>query len=72
MYLSGDTLVYHGWLAYIDPLTGAVLTLKEIRDMTNEMLEELRPYLPQFEGKSLRPAPTIVIPPDVRAVDTGM
>jgi len=50
----------------LDPLTGAVLTLKEIRDMVAEMLKAQGGYLPQFEGKTLRPAPTINIPKDVR------
>ena len=46
----------------MDPLAGAVLTLKEIRDMCGEMLEAEREWLPQFAGKKIRPAPTIVIP----------
>jgi alpha-galactosidase len=49
----------------LDPLTGAVLTLKEIRDMVGEMLEKEKQWLPQFEGKTLRPTPTIVIPGNV-------
>jgi alpha-galactosidase len=36
------------------------------------MLEELRPYLPQFAGKCLRPTPTISIPADCRAVDVPL
>ncbi|HEV2473745.1 MAG TPA: alpha-galactosidase, partial [Chthonomonadales bacterium] len=66
--LSGDPEYLVHAMA-LDPLTGAVLTLKEIREMTSEMLEELRPYLPQFAGKSIRPTPTISIPADCRAVD---
>lgn len=50
----------------MDPLTGAVLTLKEIRDMAAEMLEAERQWLPQFEGKTIRPTPTISIPKDVK------
>jgi len=50
----------------LDPLTAAVLTLKEIRDMASEMLEAEKQWLPQFEGKTIRPTPTIVIPKDVR------
>ena len=50
----------------LDPLTGAVLTLKEIRDMASDMLEAEREWLPQFEGKSIRPTPTISIPRDVQ------
>lgn len=50
----------------LDPLTAAVLTLSEIRDMTAEMLEAERKYLPQFEGKKLRPVKTISIPAEVK------
>lgn len=49
----------------LDPLTSAVLTLKEIREMAAEMLEAEREWLPQFEGKTIRPTPTIVIPPGI-------
>jgi alpha-galactosidase len=49
----------------LDPLTGAVLTLKEVREMASEMLEAERAWLPQFEGKTIRPTPTISIPQDV-------
>jgi alpha-galactosidase len=49
----------------LDPLTAAVLTLKEIREMVTEMLEAERKYLPQFAGKKLRPVPAISVPPDV-------
>jgi alpha-galactosidase len=50
----------------LDPLTGAVLTLKEIRDMVAEMLEAEKQWLPQFAGKTLRPTPIISIPKDVQ------
>jgi len=69
--LSGDPEHLVHALA-LDPLTGAVCTLKEIRDMASEMLEELRPYLPQFAGKSLRSTPTISIPADCAAVDVPL
>ena len=49
----------------LDPLSGAALTLKEIRDMACDLLEAERPWLPQFEGKRIRPTPTISIPPNV-------
>lgn len=52
----------------MDPLTAAVCTLKEIRDMCREMLEAQRQWLPQFEGKSIRATPTISIPPDCKPV----
>ncbi len=50
----------------MDPLTAAVLTLGDIRNMTSEMLEAERKYLPQFAGKSLKPVPIISIPPQVK------
>jgi alpha-galactosidase len=53
----------------LDPLTGAVLTLKEIREMTSEMLETQRHWLPQFVGKTIRPTPTISIPKDVKRAE---
>ncbi|MGD0782874.1 MAG: alpha-galactosidase [Candidatus Aminicenantales bacterium] len=49
----------------LDPLTAAALTLKEIRDMTAEMLKAEARWLPQFAGKTLRPVPTIFIPKDI-------
>jgi alpha-galactosidase len=46
--LTGDpTLVFRA-IAY-DPLTAAVLSLAEIKDMVNEMLQQNRDYLPQFK-----------------------
>jgi alpha-galactosidase len=46
--LTGDPeLVFHS-IAY-DPLTASVLSLAEIKDMVNEMLEQNRDYLPQFK-----------------------
>jgi alpha-galactosidase len=56
----------------LDPLTAAVLTLKEIRDMTAELLEAERKYLPQFAGKKLRPVPAISIPPQVVRQDVPL
>ena len=45
--LTGDPrLVYHA-IAH-DPLTAAVLSLAEIKDMVNEMFRQNRDYLPQF------------------------
>lgn len=46
----------------MDPLTSAVLTLAEIREMTREMLEAQKPWLPQFAGKELRRTPRVHIP----------
>ncbi len=53
----------------LDPLTSAVLTLKEIRDMSIEMLEAQKQWMPQFEGKTIKPTPTISIPKDVKRAD---
>ncbi len=50
----------------LDPLTSAVLTLKDIREMASEMLAAQRQWLPQFEDKTIRPTPTISIPKDVK------
>jgi len=45
--LSGDTeAVYHAVM--LDPLTGAVCTLPQIRSMVDEMLEAQKQWLPQF------------------------
>ncbi|CAN5609309.1 alpha-glucosidase/alpha-galactosidase [soil metagenome] len=49
----------------LDPLTGAVMTLREIREMASEMLEAQREWLPQFAGRTIRPTPAISIPADV-------
>lgn len=50
----------------MDPLSAAVLTLKEIREMAADLLEAEKQWLPQFEGKTIRPTPTISIPKDVK------
>ena len=50
----------------LDPLTSAVLTLAEIREMVGEMLEAERKYLPQFANRKLRAVPSISVPPDVQ------
>jgi len=52
----------------LDPLTAAVCTLKEIRDMASELLEAEREWLPRFKGKKIAPRPTISIPKGTRAV----
>jgi alpha-galactosidase len=69
--LSGDPEHLVHALA-LDPLTASVLTLKDIRAMTREMLEELRPYLPQFEGKSLRQTPIIPVTADTIGVEAPL
>jgi alpha-galactosidase len=65
--LNGDTEhVVHA--VALDPLTSAVLTLKEVREMCSEMLERQREWLPQFKGKKIAPKPTISIPKDCKPV----
>jgi alpha-galactosidase len=56
----------------MDPLTSACCTLAEIREMTAEMLEAEAKWLPQFAGKKLRPAPSIVVPPDVKRAEVPL
>jgi len=56
----------------LDPLTGAICTLKEIREMASVMLEAQRQWLPEFIGKQIRPAPTINIPLDCKVVDVPL
>ena len=53
----------------LDPLSSAVLTLKECRDMAAEMLEAERAWLPQFAGKKIRTTPIIATPPGTPHVD---
>ena len=50
------------WAVAMDPLTSAVLTLKETRDMVKEMLDAEAPWLPQFEGQKLKVVPHIDVP----------
>jgi alpha-galactosidase len=45
--LTGDPRLVFQAIAY-DPLSAAVLSLAEIKQMVNEMLEQNRDYLPQF------------------------
>jgi len=46
--LAGDREMVYQALCY-DPLSAAVLSLKEIRDMVDEMFEANKDYLPQFK-----------------------
>ena len=46
--ISGDPRLVYQAICY-DPLTAAVLSLAEIRQMVNEMLQQNQPYLPQFK-----------------------
>ncbi|PWH11893.1 MAG: alpha-glucosidase/alpha-galactosidase [Anaerolineae bacterium] len=46
--LTGDRRLVYQAIAH-DPLTAAVLSLAEIREMVDKMLEQNAPYLPQFK-----------------------
>jgi len=65
--IDGDPVLLEAAIA-LDPLTSAVCTLREVRDMVIEMLEAQKAWLPQFEGKTLKPLPVISIPKDVKPV----
>ena len=56
----------------IDPLTSAVLTLKEVRDMVIEMYEVEKEYLPQFDGKRIKEVPHIEIPEGTKGVEVPL
>jgi alpha-galactosidase len=56
----------------MDPLTSAVCTLHEIREMCSEMLEAERRWLPNFDGKTIAPRPVIDIPKDCKPVDVPL
>ena len=56
----------------MDPLTSAVCTLREAREMAAEMLEAQRQWLPGFEGKSIAAKPVISIPADCQPVDVPL
>ncbi|HYW48211.1 MAG TPA: alpha-galactosidase [Bryobacteraceae bacterium] len=58
--------------AAMDPLTGAVCTLADIREMCAELLEAEREWLPQFAGRSVAPKPAIAIPAGCQAVDVPL
>ncbi len=56
----------------MDPLTSAVCTLKEVRDMTGEMLEAERKWLPEFKGRKLTPRPTVKVTKNTIGVDVPL
>jgi alpha-galactosidase len=66
--INGDTEALVQAVA-MDPLAGAVCTLKEIRDMAAEMLEAQRKWLPQFAGRKVALKKTIPTPASVKAID---
>jgi alpha-galactosidase len=46
--LDGDPTMIYRAICH-DPLTAAVLSLAEIKQMVNEMFEQNKNYLPQFK-----------------------
>jgi alpha-galactosidase len=69
--LTGD-LEYAFQAVAMDPLTSAVLTLKEARDMTIEMIEAERKWLTRYRPRTIRSVPTISIPKGTRGVDVPL
>jgi alpha-galactosidase len=56
----------------MDPLTSAVCTLREARDMTREMLGAQSQWLPQFAGRKLTPKPIVEIAKGVSPVEVPL
>jgi alpha-galactosidase len=56
----------------MDPLTSAVCTLAEAREMTAKMLDAEKEWLPEFKGRKLAPKPLIAIPKNVKRVDVPL
>jgi len=56
----------------MDPLTSAVLGLKETRDMVRELFEVEAPWLPHFEGKPLKNIDIINVPEGTVGVDVPL
>ena len=56
----------------MDPLTSAVCSLAEAREMTSELIQAERAWLPQYEGRPLQSRPFISIPADLKRVDVPL
>ncbi|MBM4087836.1 MAG: alpha-galactosidase [Planctomycetes bacterium] len=69
--LTGDPELVVAAIA-MDPLTSAVLSLKQIRDMTIEMFEGQKQFLPQFGGKTPKSLPAVSIPANTVGVDVPL
>ena len=69
--LTGDPELVVAAIA-MDPLASSVLSLKEIRDMTIEMFEGQRQYLPQFDGKLPRRLCAVHVPANTVGVDVPL
>lgn len=67
--IEGDTEKLFSAMA-LDPLTSAVLSLQETRDMASELLEAQIHLLPQYKGKKMVTTRTITIPENTVPVET--
>ncbi len=67
---SGDRDILYAAVS-LDPLTGALLTLPQIRKMVDEMIEAEKQWLPAFESKTLVTAGAEAIAKKVGAEKTG-
>jgi alpha-galactosidase len=56
----------------MDPLTSACCTLVEAREMTSELMEAQREWLPQFKGRKLVGTPVVKIPKGTKGVDVPL
>jgi alpha-galactosidase len=69
--LTGDPELAVAAIA-MDPLTSAVLTLKQIRDMTIELFDAEQSFLPKFGTRRPRRVHAIGIPEGTKAVDVPL
>jgi alpha-galactosidase len=67
--VAGDPEMLFAAVA-MDPLTQAVCSLEEIRNMVWDLFEAQKHLLPQFEGKSLKRHSKIIIPPGTQPIET--
>ena len=67
--VNGDPEMLFAAVA-MDPLTQAVCSLEETRNMVCDMIEAQKQFLPQFDGKSLKRLDKIDIPPNTNPVET--
>lgn len=67
--VNGDPEMLFAAVA-MDPLTQAVCSLEETRNMVCDLLEAQKDFLPRFEGKSLKRLNKIIIPANTKPVET--
>ncbi|NQT52838.1 alpha-galactosidase [bacterium] len=56
----------------LDPLASAVCTLREIREMTAEMLDTLRPWLRQFGKRKLAARPAVKVTAKTKGIEAPL